>query len=364
MPISALLAAALALPAAAESPALPAGGDYFFHQGYGYGSQATLNPFSIFLNGSYDMLQTRAMSNRIATLDYAGGSRNVADNLLNPVDNIGKFGWEEFIYSEIIPADPSVKSSQWVPNYSLHMLGGGLTFRTMEEWYRRRGLSHPRALAVANYLLFAYVNETVENGDNRSANVDAIADYLIFNPAGILLFANDDIARFFSRTLHAANWSSLPMLNARTGQLDNTSLSFSYKWFPLSERPVGLFYYTGMNTVLGLTCRYGNGYALSAGGGIGTVGIVEVDQENGQRKSTAVLGKTGALFWDLNNSLLASLIVSNQRLYGVRLNVYPLPSMERWPVKPGFFAARGYGGEIFGGVTLDVTGVGMSYFLR
>lgn len=345
--------------------ASPAPGDdgYYFYHRYDYGSQAALNPFTVFVNGSYDMLQTREMSNRIATLDYNNSMRNVADNLLHPFYAIDAYGWKDFLGTEIFPSSASMNNAQWVPNYTLHLIGDGLTYRTMTEWYRSRGVAHPALLAGLNCMAYEYMNEAVENGSNKSVNVDAIADFLVFDPLGLLLFSNDAVARFFGETLHAANWSSMPLLNARTGQLDNTSLSFSFKYFPFQDR-LGLFYYTGLNTVFGLTWRVNAEHSISAGGGVGTVGIIDIDQENGQRKSTAVLGKTAALFWDKNNSLLASLILSNQRLYTARLNVYPLPTSSRWPVKPGFFLARGYDGENFFGVAMNIAPVGLSYFFK
>jgi hypothetical protein len=353
----------LFLLSAAFGASLAWGDDYYFYHRYDYGTQSALNPVSVFLNGSYDMLQTRAMTNRVARLDYNNSMRNVADNLLHPFSAIDDYGWKQFAGTELFPSSASLKNAQWVPNYTLHLIGDGLTFRTLKEWYQSHGAAHPWMLAGLNCLLYQYMNESIENGSNKGTNVDAIADYLVFNPLGMLLFSNDAVARFFGEKLNGANWSSMPLINARTGQLDNTSESFAFKYFPLADKPIGLFYYTGLNTVFGLTWRAGD-QAFSAGGGLGTVSIVDVNPENGARQSTAVLGKTAALFWDRNNSLLASLILSNQRLYTARLNIYPLPTRTRWPVKPGFFLARGYDGENFFGVALNASPVGLSYFFK
>jgi hypothetical protein len=356
--IAAFFAACLAAPAHA------AGEEAYFYHRYDYGSQAAFNPVSVLVNGGYDMLQTRAMSNHVASLDYRHSMANVADNLFHPAASIGEYGWKQFAQDELYPSDLSLKNAQWVPNYSLHLIGDGLTFRTLTEWYASHGMGHPALMAAANCLAYEFMNEAVENGANRSTNVDAIADMLVFDPLGMLLFSNDRVARFFGETLHAANWSAMPLLNAGNGQLDNASLSFAFKYLPMDNVPVGLFYYAGINTVGGFTWRYDKEYSLSFGGGIGTIGIIDVDQANGQRKSTAVLGKTAALFWDRNNSLLASLVISNQRLYTARLNVYPLPAMSRWRLKPGFFLARGFYGELFMGAALTFAPVGISYYFK
>lgn len=346
---------AFALPGAGE-PAPPP----LLYQALPYGSQASFNPFFVTVNGAYDMVQTRTASNRVATLDYRAGFRNVNRNLLNPLDNIERYGWGDFLRNELVPGDPGVENSQWVPNYTLHMVGGGLTYRSLAEWYRHQGASSPRLLAALNCFAYHYVNEAVENGRETGANVDAIADFLIFNPLGILLFDNDAAAGFFGRELHAANWSSLPVLNLGTGQLDNMALSFSFKYFPRESLPLGLFYFTGMNTVLGPTWRYDAEHSLSAGAGVGTVGVYQVDQANGQRKMTAALGRTFGVFWDKNNSLLASLILSDQRLYRARLNVYPLPAMAAWKLKPGFFLGYGRRGEAYLGLSLNWAPMGLS----
>jgi hypothetical protein len=355
LPLIALLALVSAPPARADAPA-----DNAFYQALPYGSQAAFNPFFILVNGAYDMVQTQAASNKVATLDYAAGFRNVNRNLLHPLDNIGRYGWREFAGNEILPASPGKDNAQWVPNYTLHMMGGGLTYRTLAEWYAHRGASSPRLLAALNCFAYHYVNEAVENGKTTGANVDAIADFLVFNPLGILMFSNDAVAGFFGRTLHAANWSSLPVLNVRTGGLDNMALSFSYKWFPLADKPLGLFYFTGMNTVAGLTWRRADGHAFSGGAGVGTVGVYAVDQRNGERKVTAALGRTAGVFWDRDNSLLASLILSDQRMYRARLNVYPLPAMSSWKLKPGLFLGYGRNREAYLGVSLNLAPMGLS----
>ncbi len=333
------------------------------HQGLPYGSQAAFNPFFVLFNGAYDMLQTGVAGNRIAALHYAAGFRNVNRNLAHPLENIRRYGWGEFVRNELLPAGPGVEDAQWVPNYTLHLIGDGLTYRALAEWYAQHGAPRPRLWAALNCFAYQYVNEAIENGDSEGPNVDALADILVFNPLGVLLFSHDGAAAFFGRTLHAANWSSLPALNLRTGRLDNMALSFSFKWFPAERVPVGLHYYTGMNTSLGLTWRYAGEYSLSAGGGVGTVGVYRVDQSNGERKMTAALGRTLGVYWDRNNSLLASLIVSEQRMYRARLNVYPLPAMASWRLKPGFFLGYGRDGDAYLGVSVNLAPLGLSPFL-
>ena len=126
LPILPILIALATLAAPGPRAAAPA--DNLFYQALPYGSQAAFNPFFVLVNGAYDMVQTQAASNRVATLDYAAGFRNVNRNLLHPLDNIARYGWSDFLGNEILPASPEKDNSQWIPNYTLHMVGGGLTW--------------------------------------------------------------------------------------------------------------------------------------------------------------------------------------------------------------------------------------------
>jgi hypothetical protein len=244
----------------------------------------------------------------------------------------------------------TIDDAQWVPNYTLHCIGGGVTFRSLHEWYACHGIQYSKWLAAANSLSFHFWNEVIENGTDRGTNVDAIADLLIFNPLGILLFSHGGIAEFFRRHLHAADWSAMPVFDPFRGALENTAQNFSFKYFLPGLETWGLFAMTGMNTVLGLTHRLESGLGLSAGGGSGTVGLVEVDQEHGQRKMTAVLGWNFGGFVDRDGNLLGSILVSNQRLYRVRVNVYPLERVAVKGIRPGFFAAVGQNSACYVGV--------------
>ncbi len=73
------------------------------------------------------------------------------------------------------------------------------------------------------------LNEIVENNRYRGVNVDPIADMLIFNPLGVMLFSSDRVARFFSETLHLRNGSFFPTINPALGTLENNGQNFAIK---------------------------------------------------------------------------------------------------------------------------------------
>jgi hypothetical protein len=60
-----------------------------------------------------------------------------------------------------------------------------------------------------------FFEEMIEDGGTRGLNEDPVSDMYIFNPAGILLFSNDNVCRFFSDklSLNAAPPHSQPHEN-------------------------------------------------------------------------------------------------------------------------------------------------------
>ena len=99
----------------------------YFYKGYDYGSQALYGPLWVFLNRGYDVLQDRTGSRSIFQQEYLHNGSNVGRNLLNPFPGISQRGWARFFREEIFPLSFSKGSARWVPNYTLHLIGGGVT---------------------------------------------------------------------------------------------------------------------------------------------------------------------------------------------------------------------------------------------
>ena len=54
----------------------------------------------------------------------------------DPFGSIGNEGWWSFVRSEILPFSTNTDNAQYWPNYTNHLIGGGMSYRMMREWYR------------------------------------------------------------------------------------------------------------------------------------------------------------------------------------------------------------------------------------
>lgn len=297
------------------------GQERFFYTGKEYGSQALYNPLYLILNGSYDIIQLDGNSREIFRFPYTKASQNVFRNLASPFGAVKRFGIGKFISNELIPLNLGKAGAQWWPNYQLHLIGGGMTFRAVKEWYSYHKYPYPGLFSVATVSAYHLLNEFVENGDYRGDNVDPIADIYFFDIGGILLFSSDEVCRFFSNTLNLADWSLQPSFNLNNISLQNNGQYFSIKWkIPYQER-FHLFYYFGMNGLTGLSYKFADGSAISAAAGLRAKKRLLLNETT--NLMTIDMVWNAGLFYDRNNSLLASLHVSGLTDYMVDLNIYP-----------------------------------------
>jgi hypothetical protein len=286
-----------------------------------YGSDAMYNPLHVILNGSYDIVQMENRSREIFRLPYGTGTRNVLKNLGSPFSMINEYGWWNFLRREVFPLTFNVEGGQWWPNYTLHLVGGGMTYVMMSEWYEEHGFASPDVWSAATMAAYHMLNEVVENGSYEGNNIDPIADMYLFDLGGILLFSHDDVARFFSSTLNLADWSFQPSIALNNWTLQNNGQYFSLKWkFPFSDS-YSLFYFFGLRGLFGVSKKFDSGEAISAGAGVRAVSLKLLDPEF--FLLTTVLKWEAGIFYDLNNSLLASLFFGGADDNPVTLNIYP-----------------------------------------
>jgi hypothetical protein len=319
-----------------------------------YGSQSTFNPASVFINGGYDIVQTGMYDSYIFRVPYRTGLENVWDNVRHPMRQISRHGWGEFLFSEVIPAHLEVSRSQYLPNYTLHVLGGGATYRMLCEWNEAHGIPYPRISAIAFSTAYNMLNEIMENGPYTGVNVDPIADMWIFNPLGILLYSSNRVARFMSATVHVCDWSGMPFIDPIHGKIDNASQNWAIKIpLPKLER-AHLFVYLGMSEVAGLSYGIKDDITLSGGGGFSVANILEAESGGSRgRIMTIRYSWNAGLFVDKGHSLLFSLLLSNSSMYKVRANLYPLPDFHFRGFRPAFFAALGNRNDAVIGVTAN-----------
>jgi hypothetical protein len=302
--------------------------EHYFYKGRDFGSEANYNPVSLLLNGSFDVIQLDGYSRRIGSYPYGKMAHQVVYNVTRPLGVISKYGWKDFIVNQVVPFDFTRRGAQWWPNYQLHLVGGGMTYVAMSEWYEEHGVPEPKLCSIATMAAYHFMNEAVETYTSDYAisgvpfpNVDPVADIYIFDAAGIVLFSFDCVNEFFSKTMNLADWSLQPSFAFAPFTLQNNGQYFSVKWrIPFLDH-WHIFYITGMNGLLGLSYKKHDGSAISVGVGLRARQLVNVQTQNVQQ--TADLTWNAGVFYDMQNSLMASLLVSGLTNNVVTLNVYP-----------------------------------------
>jgi len=333
--LAALLLTCAASPAlSGGDPAAPADAasepDYFYH-GYDYGTDALIHPLRMVINGGYGIMQLSNRHNRPLDINYRQGWKNVWRNLLDPTASIQVEGWWDFFKREIIPLSLDSKQAHYWPNYTQHLIGGGMSYRMMVEWYRAHGYARPGLWGGTTIMLYHLLNEVVENDDRDTWSTDPVADLLIFDPASIVLFSSERVCRFFSETLHMADWSYQPMIDLDKETLVNNGQNFAFKLDVPWWEKWAFFYHYGTHGEFGLTRRFSGGHNLSFGGGFKADELLDVTEYH----QGAELAVTGGVFYDRNDSLLASVLWAKSKDYKLRVNLYP-GLFEVCGLKPGF----------------------------
>lgn len=323
---------------------------YFYNPSNYFGSDGYFNPLNTIVNGSYDILRNGGHNKDIFSLEYNQGWRNVWANISDPVAAIKQFGWRNFHRKELFNITLDSRSGQFVPNVTTHILGEGMLYVMLAEWYDYHRYPLPKTLSCLTTTFYQVTNEVVENGKWRGVNTDPIADLLIFNPLGILLFSFDYTKRFFSETVSLHYWGLQPAINLKTRELENAGQQFIMK--KNITQSYSVFFYWGINGLAGLSwTRDGvHNYALGAGT---VANKLNEKRLNGTRFLTPTMDGAVGFFYDRRNSLLISLLVSGPRMYNLRANIYP-----------GFFSTRHYiPGFYLGMGEWDKFNIGISFLL-
>ncbi len=314
--------------------------NYFYHD-LPYGSQANFTPLNVIINGGYGILQIPYYTNdeyqrRIFAFPYNQWARNVWQTVGHPLRTLDEFGWQRFLTSEILPLTLLENNNQWVPNYFLHTIAAGMLSRATEEWFRHQGLARPRAWSIATMVVYHGLSEIVENRGNTALTVDHLADLYIFDPLGIILFTSDRVCGFFSRHLHLAEWSMQPAGNVVTGNLENMGQFYVVKISLPGISRWQAFIHFGLHGMAGFSRDLASGRALSAAAGFMVEDLVPVEADDPEHVLTGVLTWRAGLFYDRNNSLQASLLISNVPQRRLIFNLYP-SAWHIGPVQPGIF---------------------------
>ncbi len=321
-------------------------GNYFFYKGYDYGTQSLIHPLRLIINGGFGIMQVSNRHNQPGRIMYGRGARNVTKNLLNPHWSISVNGAWDFLSREVIPISINSGQAQYWPNYMNHLVGGGMSYRMMQEYYRYHEVAHPTAWAGATIFAYHFLNEIVENDDYEGPSTDPVADFWIFNPAGIILFSNENVARFFSKTLNMADWSYQPVWLPGSEELVNNGQNYAVKYHLNQQGSKSIFYHWGTHAELGMSFTRQDGKCISVGLGMVAKNLFKIDQIS----KTVDVAVSGGVFYDKNNSLMASLLFARTKDYRYRLNLYP-GLVKMGPMRPGFFASLNEDNRMLLGLT-------------
>jgi hypothetical protein len=317
---------------------------YFYHPDQKYGSESLIHPLQYWANGSFDILQLDNRSNRLSDVDFQRGWDVVSHNLGHPLTAIENEGWGNFLRREILPFSTGLSGARFWPNYTLHVLGCGMTYRHMREWYHAHNVSHPAIWAFVTMYSNAFMNEIVEGSffeNEDKLTTDPVADLFFFDPLGMLVFSSDRVSRFFGETLNMRDWSFLVSFDPRRGTLENNGQNFAIKWHPPFWDKTSILYYFGNHGEMGLSREIDNGYSISFAMGVKADQVLNLDRG----AQTVTLKGSAGLFLDREGSLMASLHVASAKDYAVRLNIYP-----------GLLKYRGFSPGIFVGTRRNETG--------
>jgi len=321
----------------------------YFYTGKDYGSESLFNPVTLIINGGYDVSQLQMATNKINDPDFGRKAGVVWKNLKSPLKSISVYGWSKFLTGEFLPLTYNKGDMQWIPNYQQHLIGGGMLYTAMKEWYTMHGYPLPWLLSSITIMTQHMMNEIMESGANEGWSVDEISDIYIFDIGGIILFSFDNVNKFF-KELNLADWSLQATVTMPDGRV-NAGQYFSMKWkLPFSE-DYSLFYRYGMGALFGFSKKLPSPEGvdnISLGVGFKTKHLVDVRSDVRQR--TIETSWHAGVFYDRNNSLLASLVMSGVKEYFCMIDVYP-GIIKLGKFSPGLWTVIGRDGNTMFGVS-------------
>lgn len=289
-----------------------------FYTGLKFGSESQFNPISELVNEGFNDLVINSADMKLSNQPYSASWQNLKHNLLNAGASFNRYGSRRAIRNEFLPLT-AFDGGQWFPNYTDHFIGNGMVSVRLEEWYAQHGYPAPLALSIATMMAAHVTNEVIERP--RYWALDPLADLLVFDPLGMMLFRLDAVQRFFSGPVHLTNWAGQPMLVSPGGRMENASEEFKFTFGLPRTKKVQGFVMTGLNVLGGLTYTTANGRALSVGFGRGSDVVQLTDSTSDVR--TVKLGARAGVFYDREGSLLASLVYDGSRNGLFEINIYP-----------------------------------------
>ena len=243
------------------------------------------------------------------------------------------YGYGTWLKRQLLPLTGKKHGGgQWVPNYQLHLLGGGMTGVRITEWYEQHGVPHSVLAAAGTAAVWHFTNEMIEHQDG-TPTADALSDLLVFDPAAFLIWKSDRVQRLFSGRMEMTNWPGQPAISTPNETLENMHQTIMLRarlW--RNYRPMTTF---GGSFLLGLSRRTGDSDWFSIAGGWDPTENPIIDPVTGEK--TVTLNPNVGVFYDRDGSLLVGAHVRFNRRELFTLNVYAgVVHLGRWT--PGLFA--------------------------
>ena len=324
----------------------------YFYSGKNYGSEALFSPVNQVLSGGFDMVQVLNSSTELDKLSLGKGFQNVFESLTHPRKAIAVTGWGNFVRSEIIPTGFSQEKSQWIPNYSLHLLGGGMEYARLADFYEYYGYKNPRMLAFLTNTAEQLLNEAVEANDKDWLSYDAVGDFYFFNLPGLILFSFEPVQRFFSEEIMIRSWHSQISYVVTDNSIRNVGQFWAFKWHPEFMRKTSLFAHVGAGALLGAGYQL-HDKTVSVGVGMRTHRVLVID--NHTKQETITTKPSVGVFIDKRNSLLASFVFTSGHDFqeNIKTEIYPgflnLPFKD---LKLGFWINYSFQQQTYAGITI------------
>jgi hypothetical protein len=302
----------------------------YYRPGYSAGSESLYSPLHNFFSYTFDTLQ---LPDNFATADFRQHANQVLDHLRHPRRAINsEGGFNRFVNRQLFPVDSRFADESYaaLPNYALHLLGGGMVYRKDLEYFRAHHADHPGAYASGLAMSAELLQEILEKA--TTTNDDEIADIYIFRPLGIWLFSDDAIAEFIMHTLDPAIWPYMQAFSVSTDRISNTGLNYIYRPPATEVGNARLFILTGLNNLFGLSHSMTTSDRFSWGLGLATQRIdFTLDKQ-------AELEPSLGLFYDSDKSLLWSVVLNDTGSTDFRFNLFPATG-SLWR-RCGYFISR------------------------
>jgi hypothetical protein len=133
------------------------------------------------------------------------------------------------------------------------------------------------------------------------------------------------------------------------------------KYALTESKATSLFFHFGNFAILGLSFKKNSEDAISVGAGLASTGVKFLPLQNGVHSNTIETGFMAGIYYDRNNSLLASAVYSDSRNNRFRFNVYPGVVSSSY-FSPGFFVTIADPKILMVGITMKILPLGLSTY--